>query len=320
LEWIIIRFVGDFSYFVLVMSKRILIAGGSGFIGTALSGDARSAGYQVVILSRKPGPGVITWDPARMHMAIDQPQFFDAIINLAGANIAEGRWTKRRKAAIYNSRIQSCETLLHYVKKGLLQTNCYLGASGTGYYRNSGDAVVDEYSSTRFPDDWLVKTVTQWESTHQSFREEGIRTGIVRFGIVLSKEGGALKEILKYARFGLLAWFGSGKQYWPWIHIRDVARVLLEIINHENMEGVYLAVAPHPVTNKELTRAVYHFRSLPGLIMPVPRLLMKWRFGEMHSVLFDSCRGFPKRLSDQQYDFLFPDLDKAMQDIFNKSK
>ena len=300
--------------------KTILIAGGTGLIGSALSKEVATLGYQVTLLSRSAGPSRITWDPAAGKIDIDRPQRFDAIINLAGSNLSAGRWTKKRKEEIINSRTQSAETLKQYLQRGLLQSKVYIGASGIGYYRNSGDLEVDEKTRTQFPADWMVQTVMHWEAGHGSIHPLQMRTVIVRFGIVLSTVGGALKEILNYARFGILARFGSGKQYWSWIHIRDAVRVIIYAIEHDDVEGVLLAVSPNPVQNKVLTKAINKQLTIPRLLIPVPRFQLRLMLGEMHSVVFDSCKAIPRRLMEKHFTFLFPDIITAMKDLLVKKR
>ncbi len=302
------------------MMKRILIAGGSGLIGTAISKEVQASGYEVILLSRSSGHGKIAWDPAVETIDLAKPQSFDAIINLAGSSIAGGRWTAKRKADILNSRIQSCETLRHFLQKGILKTKVYIGASGVGYYRDSGETIVDESSATQFPEDWMVQTVMKWEAAHQAIGALGIRTIITRFGIVLSTKGGALKEILNPSRFGVLACFGYGKQYWPWIHIQDVARVVIMAIEQEKLAGIILAVSPEATRNIALTKAINHELSPHRWIMPVPRFLLRLVMGEMHSVLFDSCKAFPKRLLENHFTFLFPEIENAMKDLLKNRK
>jgi len=160
----------------------------------------------------------------------------------------------------------------------------------------------------------------QWEDGHQSIRSLHIRTVIVRFGIVLSTVGGALKEILKYVRFGIVACFGSGKQFWSWIHIRDAVRIVIYAIEHEDVEGVVLAVAPTPVPNKSLAKAINRQLSIPRLLIPVPRLQLRLMLGEMHSVVFDSCKAIPRRMMEKHFNFLFPGIESAMKDLLKKKK
>lgn len=300
--------------------KSILIAGGSGLIGTALSRELTALGYQVLILSRSNGIGKITWDPSSGKIDIDRPLQVEAIVNLAGSNISAGRWTKKRKKDIVSSRLQSADTLRQYLQQGLLKTHVYIGASGIGFYRNSGDQEVDENTPTQFSSDWMVQTVMQWEAAHQSIRSLTIRTVMVRFGIVLSRRGGALKEILNYVRFGILARFGAGNQYWSWIHIRDAVRIIVYAIEQSDLEGVLLAVSPNPVKNKILAAAINHALAIPGVMIPVPRFQLRLMLGEMHSVVFDSCKAIPRRLLERHFTFLFPDIDIAINDLLDKKK
>jgi uncharacterized protein (TIGR01777 family) len=153
---------------------------------------------------------------------------------------------------------------------------------------------------------------------HQTINELGIRTVIVRFGIVLSKQGGALREILNYARLGVLAWFGNCKQLWSWIHIQDAVRILLFAIEHGSAEGIILAVSPNPVSNKVLTKAIASQLSPPRIMMPAPRFALQIMLGEMHSVVFDSCRAIPRRLLEYHFTFRYPDIRSAMQDLLKK--
>jgi uncharacterized protein (TIGR01777 family) len=300
--------------------KTILIAGGTGLIGSALTTELTALGYKTIVLSRTAGPGKIIWNPVAGKIDIDQPLKVNAIVNLAGSNISAGRWTKKRKEDIVSSRIQSAETLRKYLQQNLLQTSIYIGASGIGFYRNSGDHEVDENTPTSFPTDWMVQTVQQWEDGHQSMRTLNIRTVIVRFGIVLSTRGGALKEIMNYTRFGILAKFGLGKQIWSWIHIRDAVRAVIFAIEHQDVEGILLAVSPNPVDNKTLTLAINHELSIPRLLIPVPRFQLRLMLGEMHSVVFDSCKAIPQRLIEKHFTFLFPEIKSAMKDLLSKKE
>jgi uncharacterized protein len=197
---------------------KILIAGGTGLIGTVVKREAEIRGYEVIVLSRSPGPGKIAWNPANKSIQTEHPLGFDAIINLAGSSIAAGRWTASRKLDIMQSRVDSAGTIEQYLKSGLLKTSVYIGASGVGIFGSRGDDMVDEHTSIPETNDWLIQTTRQWEAAHQRIRDTGIRTVITRIGLVLTKDGGALKEVLMPARFGLLAYFGNGRQYWPWIH------------------------------------------------------------------------------------------------------
>ena len=300
------------------MTKRILIAGGTGLIGSALTKAAIAKGYEVQYLSRSHGAGHIVWDPSRHHIGLTEPASFHAIINLAGSSLADGRWTNARKKDIIESRIDSAQTIREYLSTGMLQATAYLGISGAGYYRNSGNVIVDETTVTSFPGDFLVNVVRQWEQAHQDVATTGIRTSIVRTGIVLSKEGGALKEILNPAKFGVIPYFGNGKQTWPWIHITDLVNAFLFIIEKEDLHGIFIGAAPNPVSNKKIAQAINQQLSPKRIVAGVPAFLLKIILGELHTALLDSCHAYPARLLNHQFQFRFPLIHEAMKDLLKK--
>jgi uncharacterized protein (TIGR01777 family) len=302
------------------MNKRILIAGGTGLIGTVLSQAAKEKQYDVFILSRQPGLGTISWDPSVQKINITSPEYFDAIVNLAGSSIAKGRWTAKKKQDVLQSRLDSCATLYHYLQQGLLKTKIYIGTSGVGYYRDSGAAQVDESTATTHPGDWMVETVKAWEEAHRQMETLGIRTCIFRTGIVLSKDGGALKELLLPAKFGVIPYFGNGDQFWSWIHIEDVVSSCLYAIDQDDMEGLFLAVSPHAVTNKQLAHAMSKQYWIKMLVAGVPVLVLRLMLGELHTVLLDSCNAYPARLLEKNYQFRFPEIEFAMRDLIQKKE
>jgi uncharacterized protein (TIGR01777 family) len=296
------------------MAKRMLIAGGSGLIGTALKTHAEQAGYEVVLLSRSTKPASIQWDPAAHTIAIDHPIFFDAIVNLAGTSIASGRWTKKRKYDILKSRLDSTKTIETYLRNGMLTTYCYVGASAYGIYGDHGDEAVTE-ETTIENSGYLTDVVIQWEAAHRAIESLGIRTIITRFSIVLSMEGGALKELLQTAKLGVLAYIGNGKQFWPWIHIDDLADLVLHLIHDEKAQGVYFTTSPAPVRNRDIIFAANRQYSVRRIVMPAPSFGLNILLGEMHRPMLDSCRGSSVRIEREGFQFAFPTIDQAMQDL-----
>jgi uncharacterized protein (TIGR01777 family) len=300
------------------MKKKLLIAGGSGLIGTALKELATKHGWEVMILSREPGPEKIVWNPEAKSISLTEAMSFDAVINLAGASIADGKWTEARKKEIVDSRVNAAATLEKYLHKGLLKTQTYVGASAIGIYGDRGSAPLDETSPILAQDEWMVNTVLQWEKAHAAIKALGIRTVITRIGIVLSVKGGALPEIIRTAPFGFLGYFGDGHQIWPWIHIDDVAAIILHAIADDKMHGTYLAVAPSPASNKEIVKAASQAYSPHRLVIPVPVLGLKLLLGEMHHMLMESCNAHPVRLNKENFSFRFNKIEEAMEDLIRK--
>jgi len=300
------------------MKKQLLIAGGSGLIGSALAKEALHEGWYITILSRHPGPGRVVWDPAKGTIDFLGKLAVDAIINLAGASIADGRWTEEKKKEIYQSRINACRTLEKYLLDGRLSTSFYLGVSGVGIYGDNGMDVVSEETTIDNPDDWLVKTVLDWESAHKKIADLSIRTVILRIGIVLSTDGGALKEILGSPGFGVLSYFGHGNQIWSWIHIGDLTRLIFFCINHTQVKGTFLASSPNPVTNKELTKAVNNYISPKRIVAGVPKIILSILLGEMHRILFESCNATSEKIQKEGFIFTFPNIDPTLKDLLGK--
>lgn len=300
------------------MKKRMLVAGGSGLIGTALKALAESMGWEVLVLSRSRRPGYITWHPADGTLDHTGVLEVDAIINLAGENIAGRRWTPRQKRRILQSRLDAAGALHEWVREERIKTKVYIGSSGVGYYGEQGDREVTETSPPGPSEAFMTQTVVQWEAAHHKMETLGVRTVILRTGIVLSPKGGALREILRTAPFGVLATFGSGKAFMPWIHIRDMARVIMWAATAREARGVFLACAPKSVRNRELVRACA--RALGGWkwIVPVPRVALAVVLGEMHEALFQSCRAKPDRLEEAEFQFDYPDIDSALLDLLKR--
>lgn len=291
----------------------MLIAGGSGLIGKAIADLAKQDRWEVSILSRSSGKGHIVWDPAKQSIRPVENASFDAVINLAGASLAAGRWTEKRKKLIQESRLDSCATLEKYLSSGAIQTKVYIGASAIGIYGSHNDQTVNEDTPIREEDEFLNQTCRLWENGHRSIEALGIRTVIFRIGLVMSRNGGALKEILQTAPFGLLSYFGNGHQRWSWIHIADMARSVMHAISCEDMHGVVLATAPNPVSNKALTMALNNTYAIPRLVLPVPRFVLSIMLGEMHTSLFQDCAGRPERLLQTNFEFRYANIDDAMK-------
>jgi uncharacterized protein len=296
-----------------------LIAGGSGLIGSAINKEAMRRGYEVIVLSRKSTLGNITWNPAVGEINLPSPAHFDVIINLAGASIAS-RWSQKRIEEIHDSRINACKTIEKYIANGLLTTEVYIGTSAIGIYGDHGKDMVDENSHLGEEADWMVATGKSWEEGHNRMRNYGLRSVVLRSGIVLSHKGGALKEILQTAPFGIIGYFGNGKQFWSWIHMHDLVEIFFRAIEDEHMSGLYLAVAPGPVTNKELSSTASKAFQSHRIIVPVPVFFMTILLGKMRRMLLQSCKGYPTRLLTEGFSFQFPSIQEAINDLIGKKK
>lgn len=301
--------------------KTVLIAGGSGLIGSRLSQLLSEKGYSVRWLTRNPNQGspypAFSWDPDRGEMDMRALEGTDAVINLAGAGIAEGRWTAQRKALIISSRVNS--TLLLAQKIGELPhpPKVYLSGAAIGIYGDRGDEKLDESSrpgSTGF----LAESCKQWEAAIEELSAKlPIRTCFLRIGLVLSEKGGALPKIKLPFYLGQGAYFGHGRQWYSWVHIDDVCGMFMTALENERWSGVYNATAPEPVTNRVLTRMVGRvwFRFFIKIPIPVPAFVLKLVLGEMSETVLSSARVYPKRALEAGYTFGFPELEVGLRDL-----
>jgi uncharacterized protein (TIGR01777 family) len=300
------------------MKRKLLIAGGTGLIGSALKIAAQEEGWEVDILSRTPGKGHIVWDPSKGLIDLDQETNYDAIINLAGASIAGGRWTSARKQDILSSRIDACHTIAAKLRSGQLKTDVYIGTSAIGIYGDREDELIDDHSPPGPDDNWMAHVAKQWEQAHEEIMPLGSRTVILRVGIVLSEKGGALKELLSTAPAGIIGYFGNGQQYWPWIHIDDVVQIILHAVTHSNTQHHYLTVAPHAVTSKALSHVIA--KELHKMAVPVPGLVLNVMMGEMRQMLLQSCKAYPGKLLAEGYTFRFNRIEEALKDLLRKEE
>lgn len=309
----------------------ILITGGTGMIGTALSRFLTGKQHQIIILTRHlpRGRGAGTsdisyagWNPAKQTIDSEAIQKADYIINLAGAGVADKRWSKKRKAEIVNSRVQSGELLVKALKEIPNKVKAVISISGIGWYgddkkRNTGQSFFSEQDAA--DSDYLGQTCVQWEEAIQPVTALSKRVVIYRTGIVLSNGGGAFTEFKKPVRMGLAPIFGSGRQVMSWIHIDDVCRLFLYAIENEKIRGIYNAVAPQPATNKNLILSLAKKMKgrfyIPGY---VPSFLLKIILGEVSIELLKSAWVSSEKISSTGFQFVFPSLEAALDDLLKK--
>jgi hypothetical protein len=295
--------------------QNILIAGGSGLIGTRLTQLLLEKGYAVSYLSRhkfsKNNVAVYKWNPINNFIEEGAIENAHYIINLAGAGIAAKAWTNKRRHEIIDSRVYAAKTIFNVLQKNKYNVKGVVCASAIGYYKKDSNEVLTETSEPGT--DFLSYTTQQWEHASKEFEKTGIRTTILRTGIVLSLKGGALAEMYKPMKFSIAAYFGNGKQIYSWIHIDDLCRMFIKAIEDEKMNGVYNAVAPQPETNKNFMRIVKKVKGGFNLLMPVPSILMRLILGERASVVLDGQNVSCKKISGSDFEFQFPDLKSALK-------
>ena len=299
--------------------SKVLIAGGSGLIGQRLSQLLVEKGHEPLLLSRSAKPNAayktFVWDLKQMQIDEHAIQEADYVINLAGAGVADGRWTPERKKLIIDSRVHTNQLLLESFQKLGKKPKAYLSSAAIGYYGDRGEEWLTEASEPG--NGFLAESCQAWEEAIATIAASGIRTVALRIGIVLSKSGGALAKMLLPLKFGLSTYFGNGNQWYSWIHIEDVCRMFLEGIENEQLQGTYNAVAPNPATNKELADKLVEVVSHFALALPAPAPVLRLAMGEMADVVLSSNRVSAKKIQQEGFEFKYPELKSALQALLN---
>lgn len=287
----------------------VAITGASGLVGTALQARLKAEGHAVRPLSRGPGKD---WDPETGWIRPAVLEGVEAVVHLAGASIGEGRWSAKRKRELVDSRVDSTRLLITAMS-GLVRPPALISASAIGYYGNRGDAILDETSAKG--EGFLAGVVEQWESEVVKAEAIGARTVRLRFGVVLAKDGGALKRMALPFKFGLGGRLGSGKQWFSWVTLHDLTRAITTAITDESMSGVYNVTAPEPVTNRDLTKALAKAVHRPA-IFPVPPFALRLLLGEAaDELLLYSQRVLPRRLVEAGFTFDHTDVGEALHAV-----
>jgi uncharacterized protein len=298
--------------------ETVLIAGGSGFIGSNLAVLLKKEGFNVAILTRaKPeikGIKAYQWDTGSGFIEEGAIENADYLVNLAGANVGTKPWTANRKRIIEQSRLDSTDLLCSTLKHRKNKIKAFIAASGTGYYGDCGDKWMEEDASNA--NDFLGKLCVRWELANQRIEKAGFRTCIIRTGIVLGKEG-ALPRFSRLVNFYLGAPVGNGNQYMSWIHIEDICRLYLECIRNREMSGIYNGVSPNPVTNTEFMNTLGKVLDKPIFFPPVPAFILRLFMGERASLALDGCRVSARRLIKKGFLFGYPTLTDALEEIYS---
>jgi uncharacterized protein (TIGR01777 family) len=301
-----------------------LITGGTGLVGKALTDRLIDSGHSVIILSRKPAVYSNTsllqhcyWDPNKSEIDEEAIRKADYIIHLAGANVAEKRWSEKRKKEIVDSRVISGQFLSASLKRIPHRVKAVLGASAQGWY--GADPMTPNPAPFMETDpvypDFLGTTCRLWEESLQPIKEAGIRLIQLRIGIVLSTKGGALAEFRKPVRFGIIPILGSGKQIISWIHIQDLVSMILWSLESETVSGIYNAAAPHPVSNFHLMKALAKASSRLFIPIPVPSFVLKILLGEMSIEVLKSTTISAQKIQGMGFHFRYEKIEEAMRDL-----
>lgn len=297
----------------------VLITGATGLVGHELVNLLLQNGYTVHYLTTSKSKLVLQnnykgfyWNPKKAEIDTNALTNVDVIVHLAGASVAK-KWTPAYKQEIIESRVLSTRLLYKTLQKNSHQVKHIVSASAIGIYPNDLNYIYHE-TDLQVDDTFLGNVVQQWEDEVNQFEKLHIKVAKIRIGIVLAKNGGALQEMVKPIKMGVGAVFGSGKQYQSWIHIKDLVAIFQFAIQNQ-LEGIYNGVAPYPVTNSELTKAIAKILNKPLFLPNIPQFVMKIMLGEMHQILFSSQHVSCRKLLDLNFQFKFASLDKALNDL-----
>ncbi len=301
-------------------TMKILISGASGLIGMALVSALRAQGHDVARLVRTRNAASasdIAWDPMAATIDVAAMEGMDAVVHLSGASIAQGRWTPARKAVIRSSRIDTTRVLVDALASLRQKPRVFVSASAIGCYGDRGDEILTE--SSTIGTDFLSLAVRDWEAEATRAEMSGIRTVMLRFGVILSSEGGALPQMLMPFKFGFGGRLGSGKQWMSWIALEDAVGIICSAMANENLAGPLNVVAPNPLTNADFTRIAAAVLHRPA-IFAAPAFALRIVLGEMaDGLLLASQRVVPERLLAAGYDFRLPEFEPALRSVLARA-
>lgn len=297
--------------------KKILIAGGTGFVGKQLIPFLVEKGYSIHVLTRKPSANssknirFFQWEIERQY--IDKKAFegVEILINLTGANIGEKRWTEQRKKEIIDSRINSIDVLYQYISENKFNINTFISSSAVGFY---GAVTTDKtfVETSENGNDFLASVCQKWEDAALKFNDLGIRTNILRKGVILRKEGGMVKKLSPLAKLGINVSLGSGKQYLPWIDIRDLVRLYDFILFSAQFNGIYNAVAAEQITMSDLSKALLQSFGKKSFLPNAPAFVIRLLFGEMAVMLLEGSKVSNEKLKSTGFSFEFDTIEKSL--------
>ncbi|MCX8018950.1 MAG: TIGR01777 family oxidoreductase [Chitinophagaceae bacterium] len=305
--------------------KTVIIAGGTGLVGKYLSSFLSDNGYRVIVLTRNAGlqhskeKGIeyAHWNPEKKLISTSLFDEAEYLINLSGANVASHRWTKARKQELVNSRVNPSALLSDTLRIHPGRIRCVINASAIGWYGADPQIPNPHPFTENSPNDsgFLGVTCKLWESAIMPVKDMGIRLIILRIGIVLTAQGGMLKAFMKPLHFGIAPVFGNGRQMISWIHIHDLARLFLKCMEEEPFRGIYNAVSPHPVSQKEFMKKMAGKKNRFSVLVPVPSFWLKILQGEMSTEILKSTTVSSRKLLESGFSFHYSDIDSALEDL-----
>lgn len=304
---------------------RVIITGGSGFIGQKLAASLVGDDYEVILLSRQPekargrvtNANVVGWDGRTAQGWGHLAEGADAIVNLAGesiggSGIVPSRWSEERKRNILQSRLDAAAAVIEAVRSAKTKPGVVVQASAVGYYGAAGDALLTEAAPPG--NDFLASVCAQWENASAPLDALGVRRAVIRTGLVLSPQGGVLPRLMLPFRFFGGGTLGSGRQWYPWIHIDDAIRAIRFLISTESARGTFNLSAPNPLTNRDFSRVLGRVMHRPALL-PVPSFALRLALGEMATLVLDGQRAVPQSLSKLGFTFRFSEAEAALRDL-----
>jgi uncharacterized protein len=302
------------------MLETVLIAGGTGLIGQELCEALLGKGYRIKLLGRTkrdlPHLKSYVWDPSKSSIDLEAFEGTDYVVNLAGANVGEGRWTGHRKKELIDSRIMSTKVLISAIQTNHFPIKKFIQASAIGYYGFS-DLDIEFKETDEAGNDFLAELTNQWEAATKSLDEIHVKL-ILRIGVVLSDKGGALPTMSKPIKMFAGTSLGSGKQFVPWIHIEDLIEIFLKGIRDPTFKGIYNAVAPNPVTNHELTNLIGKALHKPIWPIPAPSLLLKLVLGEQAQIVLQGNKISNQKLLETGFKFKYDNAENALNQLIKK--
>lgn len=301
---------------------KALVTGATGFVGPRLlrllhnpTVVTRSPDRARRLLGNLAGP-IYKWNPMKDPLPSEALEGIDVVFHLAGESVAEGRWTTEKKSRIRDSRIIGTRHVVQGITQSSQKPAILVSSSAVGFYGDRGDEELTE--SAKPANDFLADVCVEWEREAMAAQQHGVRVVTARTGIVLGSHGGALSKMLTPFKCGLGGPLGNGKQWMPWVHVADLARLYIHAAETDSIQGPMNAAGPKPVRNREFTKALGRQLHRPAF-MPAPYLGLRLIFGEFAQILFDSQRVIPKVATDSGFTFKYPEIEAAFHDILGKA-